>query len=88
MKFEFKTENDNYSKSLSNFFRILFILLLVILLCDVSRKLGIITRHYQIELNCRLLSVKKSSSNIKKLSRLSTLKSKQNIWEFCRGVVK
>ena len=88
MKFELKTENDNYSKSFSDFFRIVFVLALIILLCDLSLKLGIIAKHYQIEYNCKLLSVRKSSSNIKKLSRLSNLKNKQRIWEFCRDIIK
>ena len=88
MKFELKTENDNYSKSVSNFFRIVFFLSLIILLFDFSLKLGIIAKHYQIEYNCRLLSVKKSPSNIKKLSRLFNLKNKQKVWELCRDIVK
>ena len=88
MKFELKTENDNSSKIFSKFFRIFLILALIIILCDVSLKLGIISRHYQIDYNCRLLPVKKSASNIKQLSRLSNLKSKQKIWEFCREFVK
>ena len=88
MKFELKTENDNYSKSFSDFFRIVYVFALIILLCDLSLKLGIIAKHYQIEYNCKLLSVRKSSSNIKKLSRLSNLKNKQRIWEFCRDIIK
>ena len=88
MKFELKTENDNYSKSFSYVFRSFFILALIIILSDIALKLGIISRHYQINDNCRLLSVEKSSSNFDKLSRLSNLKSKQKIWEFCREVVK
>ena len=88
MKFELKTENDNYSKSFSFVFRSFFILALIIILCDIALKLGIISRHYQINDNCKLLSVEKSSSNFEKLSRISNLKSKQKIWEFCREVVK
>jgi len=88
MKFELKTENENYSKSISYFFGLVFIISLIIILGDVSIKLGIISRHYQIEYNCRLLSFEKSSTNFKKLSMLSNLKSKQRIWEFCREVVK
>ena len=87
MKFELKTEN-NYSKSFSIIFRSFFISALIIILSDIALKLGIISRHYQINDNCRLLSVEKSSSNFEKLSRLSKLKSKQKIWEFCREVVK
>lgn len=88
MKFELKTENENYSKSISQFFGIVFFLTLIIILCDVSLKLGIISRNHKIQYNCRLLSVEKSKTHFKKLSRLSNLKSKQQIWEFCREVIK
>ena len=88
MKFEFKTENENYSKSFSKFFVIVFFLTLIIILCDVAIKLGIISRNHKIEYNCRILSVEKSKTHFKKLSKLSNLKSKQKIWEFCREVTK
>jgi len=88
MKFELKTENENYSKSISYFIGLVFIISLIIILGDVAIKLGIISRHYQIEYNCRLLSFEKSTTNFKKLSMLSNLKSKQRIWELCREVVK
>ena len=87
MKFELKTENDNYSKSFSHVFRSFFIFASIIILCDIALKLGIISRHYQINNNCRILSVEKSSSNFDKLSNLTNLKSKQKIWDFCREVV-
>jgi len=88
MKFELKTENENYSKSFSQFFGIVFFLTLIIILFDVALKLGIISRNHKIEYNCRLLSVEKSKPNFKKLSRLSNLKSKQRIWEFCSELIK
>ena len=88
MKFELKTENENYSKSISYFIGLVFIISLIIIFGDVAIKLGIISRHYQIEYNCRLLSFEKSTTNFKKLSMLSNLKSKQRIWEFCKEVVK
>ena len=88
MKFELKTENENYPKSFSEFFKIFFILAFIIILCDIALKLGIISRHYQIEYNCRLFSVEKSKTNFKKLSSISNMKSKQRIWEFCREFVK
>ena len=88
MKFELKTENENYSKSISQFFGIVFCITLIIILCDVALKLGIISRNHKIEYNCRLLSVEKSKLQFNKLSRLSNLKSKQQIWEFCREVIK
>ena len=88
MKFELKTENENYSKSISQFFGIVLFITLIIIICDVALKLGIISRNHKIEYNCRILSVEKSKPNFKKLSRLSNLKSKQQIWEFCREVIK
>ena len=88
MKFELKTEKENYSKSFLQFFVTSFLLTLIIILCDTALKLGIISRNHKIEYNCRLLSVEKSKTHFKKLSRLSNLKSKQQIWEFCREVIK
>ena len=88
MKFELKTEKENYSKSFLQFFSIIFFLTLIIILCDVALKLGTISRNHEIEYNCRLLSVEKSKLHFKKLSRLSNLKSKQQIWEFCSEVIK
>ena len=87
MKFELKTEKENYSNSFSQFFVLLFFLTLIIILCDIALKLGIISRNHKIEYNCRLLSVEKSKPHFKKLSRLSNLKNKQQIWEFCREVI-
>jgi len=88
MKFELKTEKENHSKSFSKFFSIFFFLTLIIILCDVALKLGTISRNHKIEYNCRLLSVEKSKPYFKELSRLSNLKSKQQIWEFCLDVIK
>ena len=88
MKFELKTENENYSKSISQFFCLVFFLSLIIILCDVALKLGTISRNHKIEYNCRLLSVGKSKPHFKKLSMLSNLKSKQQIWEVCREFIK
>ena len=88
MKFELKTENENYSKSFSNILKIFFTFSLIIVFCDVALKLRIISRHYQIEYSCKLLSVDKSKTNFKQLFKLSKLKSKQKIWDFCRDVVK
>ncbi len=88
MKFELKTEKENYSKSFLQFFGIIFFLTLIIILGDIALKLGSISRNHEIEYNCRLLSVEKSRPNFKKLSRLSNVKSKQRIWEFCSEIIK
>ena len=88
MKFELKTENEKFPTSISYFFRNFFIFVLIIIFSDVSIKLGIISRQYQIEYNCRLLNVSKSKSNFDKLSRVTNLKSKQRIWDFCRELIQ
>ena len=88
MKFELKTEKENYSKSFLQFFGIFFFLTLIIILGDIALKFGIISRTHKIEYNCRLLSVEKSKTHFKKLSRLSNLKSKQQIWKFCSEINK
>ena len=88
MKFELKTENENYSELFSKIFRVFVFITLTIILCDVAFKVRIISRHYDINYNCRLLSVEKSTNTFKKLSKLSNLKSKQQIWDFCREVIK
>ena len=58
MKLELKTESENYSKSLSNVFKIVSVIALIIILCDVALKLGIISRNHKIEYNCRLYLLK------------------------------
>ena len=88
MKFELKTENENYSKTILHVFKTFTILALIIIFCDIALKLGSISRYYQIYYNCGLVTVAKSTSNFRKLSRLSNLKSKQKIWEFCKVVFK
>ena len=88
MKFELKTEKENYLKSFSQFLGFVFFLTLIFIFCDVALKLGTISRNHKIDYNCRLLSIEKSKPHFKKLSRLSNLKSKQQIWEFCREVIK
>ena len=88
MKFDLKTEKENNSKSFFDVFKVISVLALIIIFCDLALKLGIISRNHKIEYNCRLLAVEKSKPHFKKLSRLSNLKSKQKIWEFCRVFVK
>ena len=87
MKFELKTENENYPKSFLQALRIFSKLALIIIFFDIALKLGIISRNYQIEYSCRILAVEKSKTNLKKLSKLFKIKSKQRIWEFCREVI-
>ena len=88
MKFELKTENDDYLKLFSNFIKTIFSLALIIIFFDVSLKLRLISRNYQIEYNCKILALEKSTTNFKKIQKLLKIKSKQRIWEFCREFIK
>ncbi len=88
MKFELRSENENYLRFFSNIFKIVSLLALIIFFCDVALKLGIISRNYHIEYKCKLLSVEKSKHNFERLSKISNIKSKQKILEFCREIVK
>jgi len=88
MKFELKTENDDYLKLFSNFIKTIFSLALIIIFFDVALKLRLISRNYQIEYNCKILAVDKSTTNFKKIYKLSKVKSKQRIWEFCKEFIK
>ena len=88
MKFELKTDNEKYSKSFLNVFGTFFIIVIIIIFSDIAIKLGTISRHYQTDYSCNLLVVEKSTSNFKKLFKLSKIKSKQRILEFCKELLK
>tara|TARA_B100000614_G_scaffold212189_1_gene195564 strand:+ start:161 stop:427 length:267 start_codon:yes stop_codon:yes gene_type:complete len=88
MKFELKTDNEKYSKSFLKIIGAFFIIAIIIIFSDISLKLGTISRYYQTDYSCKLLAIEKSKSNFKKLLKLSKLKSKQRILEFCKELVK
>ena len=88
MKFELKTENDNLSKSSIVFFLSFVILTLIIILANISIKLGAISRSYEINYLCRLILIEKTSTNFNKLSKLTNQTTKQKIWDLCREIVK
>ena len=88
MKFEFKTEKDNLSKSIFSVFFTSFTILFIIIIFSISFKLGKISKHYEINYLCKLLTVEKSSENFKKLSKLSNQASKQKIWDLCMTFLK
>ena len=88
MKFEVKTQNDNlWKSSLPVLFSIAFLSFIVIL-SNISIKLGAISRHYEINYICNLLTIEKSSLNFKKLSKLTNQNTKQKMWDLCREIVK
>ena len=88
MKFEVKTERDSLSKSSFTFVFSFVIITLIIILTNISIKLGVISRNYEINYLCKLILIEKTSSNFNKLSKLTNQTSKQKMWDLCRQIVK
>ena len=88
MKFEVNTENDYLSQYSFNVFLSFVIITLVIILTNISIKLGAISKNYEIDYLCKLILVEKTSSNFNKLSKLTNQNSKQKMWDLCREIVK
>ena len=88
MKFEVKTQNDDLLKSSFSVLLSLAILSFIVVLSNISIKLGAISRHYEINYLCNLLTIEKSSLNFKKLSNLTNQNTKQKMWDLCREIVK
>ena len=87
-KFELKTQDDDLSRSFLSVFITFAILSLIIILSNISIKLGTISRNYEINYLCKLMKIEKSSLYFKKLSRLTNQKNKQKMWDLCREIVK
>ena len=88
MRFEVKTQNDDFSKSSFSLCLAFGFLSFIIILSNLSIKLGTISKHYEINYICKLLIIEKSPSNFKKLSKLTNETSKQKMWDLCREIVK
>ena len=88
MKFELKTEKDYFNSSFLSIFLTILIIFLIVLISNISIKLGTISKNYEINYLCKLLTIEKSSTNFKKLSKISTLTSKQKIWDLCKVMIK
>ena len=88
MKFEVKTQNDNLWKSSLPVLLSIAFLSFIVILSNISIKLGAISRNYEINYFCNLLVIEKSSLNFKKLSKLTNQNSKQKMWDLCREIVK
>ncbi len=88
MKFEVKTQNDDLLKSSCSVLLSFAILIFIVVLSNISIKLGAISRNYEIKYLCNLLTIEKSSLNFKKLSNLTKQNTKQKMWDLCREIVK
>ena len=87
MKFEVKTQNEDLWKSSFSVLLSIALFSFIILLSNISIKLGVIARHYEIKYLCNLLTIEKSSLNFKKLSKLTKQNSKQKMWDLCREII-
>ena len=88
MKFEVKTQNDDLWKSSFSVLLSIALFSFIVVLSNISIKLGTISRHYEIKYLCNLLTIEKSSLNFKKLSKLTNQTTKQKMWDLCREIVK
>ena len=70
MKFEVKTQNDDLWKSSYSVLLSIAFFSFIVVLSNISIKLGAISRHYEIKYLCNLLTIEKSALNFKKSSFL------------------
>ena len=88
MKFEVKTQTDDLWKSSFSILISMALLSSIVILYNLSIKLGAISRYYEINYLCKLILFEKTSSNFKKLSKLTNQTTKQKMWDLCREIVK
>ena len=88
MKFEVKTQNEDSSRSPLSFFLSFALLSFIVIFSNISYKLGVISRHYEINYLCKVLIIEKSTFNFKKLSKLTNQDNKQKMWDLCREIFK
>tara|TARA_Y100000991_G_C21753074_1_gene255494 strand:+ start:104 stop:370 length:267 start_codon:yes stop_codon:yes gene_type:complete len=88
MKFEVKTQNEDSSRSPLSFFLSFALLSFIVIFSNISYKLGVISRHYEINYLCKVLIIEKSAFNFKKLSKLTNQDNKQKMWDLCREIFK
>ena len=88
MKFEVKTQNEDLWKSSFSVLLSIALFSFIVVLSNISIKLGAISRHYEIKYLCNLLMIEKSSLNFKKISKLTNQTTKQKMWDLCREIVK
>ena len=88
MKFEIKTQKEDFYRPLPSLLITLVVISLIILISNISIKLGSISRYNEINFLCKLLTVDKSTTNFKRLSKLLRQTSKQKTWDICKEVVK
>ena len=84
MRFEVKTDQQRFSDSLTPLALISMFSFFVIVMTSFSMRLSKISRYYEINYLCKLILVQKSSTNFKRLSKLTNQTNKQKIWDLCK----
>ena len=87
MRFELKTDHNNILNTPNWLLFFSAFVFLIILLSDLSLNIKRISRNYEIDYLCRLVLVDKSSSNFKRLSKLTRQESKSKVWEYCKSII-
>ena len=86
MKFEVKTQNEDFWKSSFSVLLSIAFVSSIVILSNISIKLGAISKHYEINYLCNLLTIEKSSLNFKRLAKLTKQNTKQKMWDLCREI--
>ena len=88
MKFEFKTEKQDYSKPLLSLFFTIVTTSFLLIIVSISIKLGKISKFYEINYLCNLLIIEKTAFDFENLSKLTDETNKQKIWNLCQEIAR
>ena len=86
MRFEVKTDKNNFSEKFSSIVTLFLITFFSIVFINLSLNFSKIAKYYEVNYFCKLILIDKSPNNFKKLSKLTKQSSKQKIWELCRQI--
>ena len=81
MKFEVKTQNDDLWKSSFSVLLSIALFSFIVVLSNISIKLGAISRHYEIQYFCNLLTIEKSDNFKVAAIAIAAIKCPQHIME-------
>ncbi len=88
MRFEFKTDKQNFYEYIISFLSFSIFIYLIIVLTSISMNIGKISKSFEIKYLCNLFIVEKSSFNFKRLSNITKQTSKQKMWDICKEFIK
>ena len=86
MRFEVNTDQNKFSKYLSEILLVSTTLFFGILFLNLVFSVRKISRYYQTNYLCNLVIVEKSTDDFKKIGSIIKQKNKQKIWDFCKGI--